>query len=60
MTRFEQFKDKIANMTIKDLAEYINKYLDEDACKCCNRDICHNEHETCVDGIMKYLSEEVK
>ena len=44
MNRFEQFKQKFADMTLEDLAEYIiENFSQEELCNCCSYETCNNE-----------------
>lgn len=60
ITRFEQFKQKFADMTLEELAEYIDDFLEEEnKCCCCVAINCFRDVKNCRDGITKYLKEEV-
>lgn len=60
MNRFEQFKQKFADMTLEDLADYISIHLGIDKCDCCTFSCSSSYHrELCKEGVVSYLKEEV-
>lgn len=60
MNRFEQFKQMFVDITLEDLADYINIHLGTNRCDCCAFSCSSSYHkELCIEGIKSYLREEV-